>query len=383
MPQRFKVLHISSFVGNIGDNASHIGLHAILSRCLPGGFDITALELRKSYKNYTLPDRWYFDDAFADLANRHDLVVFGGGVLLNFWIPNSATGTTIDITERVWNRINTPMLVTSVGCVPNVDIPEGNIDRFRRFLDLMCGSKRTAVALRNDGSKQVVAEYVGASYADRLPVMLDSGFFFDTADPAYSALPPKYIAVNVSFDQTRARWGAIQVDVDRYRTELQRVLSRLVAQTDFDLVFVPHIYTDHKAIAELLPALDEFHIRSRVQFAPCAQGDAGCRAVFAVYKKSALVLGTRFHSNVCSLAMDVPTVGLVALNTVKSMYDSLNLSHRYVRLDQPFADVLLEKTMATLASAAQVVAESRRECDAKRAETIQAYETFLSALGVV
>ena len=373
---------MSSFVGNIGDNASHIGFQSILSRFFPRGFDITTLELRKSYRNYVLPDRWQFDASFAELANRHDLVVLGGGVLLNFWIPHSATGTTIDITERVWDTIRTPVLVTSVGCVPNVDVPEGNLEKFRRFLDMVHASRRAIIALRNDGSQQVLAEYAGADYADRLPVLLDSGFFFDTSDPAYTALPAKYIAVNVSFDQTRARWGPIQVDIDRYRTELQRVLSHLVVETDCDLVFVPHIYTDHKAIAELLPAFDEFHIRSRVQFAPCAQGDAGCRSVFAVYKKSALVLGTRFHANVCSLAMDVPTVGLVALNTVKSVYDSLNLSHRYVRMDRPFADALMQKAAYTLAHAPDLVSESRRECDLKRAETIRQYEEIFSALGV-
>jgi polysaccharide pyruvyl transferase WcaK-like protein len=382
MKRPLKVLHVSSFVGNIGDNASHIGFNSILSRFFPSGCAITRLELRKTYANYGLSDRWYFDDDFAALANRHDLLVVGGGVLLNFWIPNSATGTTLDISREVWSKLRTPILITSVGCVPNIDIPDGNIDKFKAFLDVVLAARNTVLAVRNDGSKGVVAQYAGAAYAERIPEVLDSAFFFDTSEHLYGPLPKKYIAVNVTFDQVRARWGAIQVDEDRYYADLQRVISHLLTTTDFDLVFVPHIYTDHVAIARALSGVNDFHIRSRIQIAPYVQGDAGCHLLFAVYKASRLVVGTRFHSNVCSLAMDVPTVGLVALETVKNMYDSLDLSGRYIRVDRQFADELKTKICATIENDTNLIRTSRQRCDAKRAETVGMYERFFAELNL-
>jgi polysaccharide pyruvyl transferase WcaK-like protein len=377
-----KILHLSSFVGNIGDNASHIGFHTILSRFFPGGYQITQLEVRKSYGIYTLPDRWRFDDRFAALANQHDLLVIGGGVFLNFWIRNSVTGTTLDISADVWAKIKTPTLITSVGCVPNSEIPEGNVDKFRNFLDLLLASRNTVLAVRNDGSKGVLAEYVGKSYAERLPEVLDSAFFFNTSENPYHALPRKYIAVNVTLDQIRARWGTIQVDEEIYYDELQKVMTHLLTNTDFDLVFVPHIYTDHLAIARVLSGINDFHVRSRIQIAPYVQGDAGCKLLFSVYKASGLVVGTRFHSNVCSLAMDVPGIGLVALDTVKNMYDGLHLSDRYVRLDRRFGDDLIAKIRAALENRTDLIQTSKRECDVKRAQTIDMYDRFFSQLGL-
>lgn len=51
-----KILHVASFVGNIGDNASHQGLEGILKEYF-NNYDITRLEIRKFYKNYNRVDK--------------------------------------------------------------------------------------------------------------------------------------------------------------------------------------------------------------------------------------------------------------------------------------------------------------------------------------
>jgi len=104
--------------------------------------------------------------------------------------------------------------------------------------------------------------------------------------------------------------------------------------------------------------------------------------LFSVYKASGLVVGTRFHANVCSLAMDVPGIGLVALDTVKNMYDGLHLSERYVRLDRRFGDDLIAKIRAALENRTDLIQTSKRECDVKRAQTIDLYDRFFSQLGL-
>ena len=47
-----KILHLASFNGNVGDNASHMGLYNFLNDINPDcNFD--QIEIRKFYKNYT------------------------------------------------------------------------------------------------------------------------------------------------------------------------------------------------------------------------------------------------------------------------------------------------------------------------------------------
>ena len=73
-----RILHIASFNGNIGDNASHIGLRNIL-KTLGVIATIDQIEIRRFYKNYSLFDKQSFDEDFVKMANQYDLVVFGGG----------------------------------------------------------------------------------------------------------------------------------------------------------------------------------------------------------------------------------------------------------------------------------------------------------------
>ncbi|MFP3454347.1 polysaccharide pyruvyl transferase family protein, partial [Bacillus sp. SIMBA_154] len=82
-----------------------------------------------------------------------------------------------------------------------------------------------------------------------------------------------------------------------------------------------HIPSDIKAIYQVLEALDDFTLRNSVFVAPCLQHDEGAKFIFSIYKSSDLVIGTRFHSNVCAISMGVPTIGLVALDRVKYLYD--------------------------------------------------------------
>ena len=104
-----KILHVASFVGNIGDNASHIGLYSILDVFF-SDYDVTALEIRRFYKNYQHADRRQFDEAFVKYANSFDLLIIGGGGFLDYWVENSATGTTLDMDPTLLPKLSVPFI---------------------------------------------------------------------------------------------------------------------------------------------------------------------------------------------------------------------------------------------------------------------------------
>ena len=163
-----RILHIASFNGNIGDNASHIGFRNIL-KMLGIIATIDQIEIRRFYKNYSLLDKQNFDWDFVKKANQYDLVVFGGGGFLDYWVPNSETGTTIDISLSLFQQLRVPVLFTSIGCIPHRNVPEGNVEKFSRFINAILEKKNAILAVRNDGSKMVLKSVLGDIVADKIP----------------------------------------------------------------------------------------------------------------------------------------------------------------------------------------------------------------------
>ena len=134
MNEKRKILHIATFQGNIGDNASHIGLNKILETIIPIPFDLIRHEIRDYYKNVDYKVRKFFDRSFVSYVNTFDLVIIGGGGFLDYFVEDSVTGTTFDISIELLDEIKTPILFSSVGCVPNNIVPDGNVHKFEVFL---------------------------------------------------------------------------------------------------------------------------------------------------------------------------------------------------------------------------------------------------------
>ncbi|RCH56651.1 hypothetical protein DJ568_01970 [Mucilaginibacter hurinus] len=338
-----KILHVASFDGNIGDNASHIGFHSLLSRVMDEGtYSIEQLEIRKFYNNYTLPDKHRFDDDFATLANSYDLLFIGGGGFLDFDIKGSPTGTTIGISPSILDKIKVPVVISSIGCNPRNEIPEGNINKFKDFLDSYLGHSNRYLAVRNDGSREVIREVIGEHYYNAIPEVLDHGFFYDNDGSFYRPTEKDYILINTTSDQVQMKNRLLgEVDQDSYVDEMGKVISHIIDNTPYDIVFAPHIYSDYKAIDILLKNVNDFHLRTRIVVAPYVQGDYGCNQIFSAYKNSALVLGMRFHANVCTIAMNTPGIGLGALDRVSGLYRSLGMDGQFVTVDQPFSNELI------------------------------------------
>ncbi|MGW8121970.1 polysaccharide pyruvyl transferase family protein [Roseivirga echinicomitans] len=338
-----RILHIASFVGNIGDNASHIGFLNIIRACGIANPKITRLEIRKFYNSYEAEDKLKFDYRFAEIADQYDLVVIGGGGFLDFWVENSTTGTTIDISQDVLDKISTPIFITSVGCVPHKPVPDGNIERFQRFLDDFLARKNCALALRSDGSKDVIQELFGDQYNDSISHILDNAFFYENSTD-FLLTERDYMVINIAEDQLFMQNRIIgKIEVSEFYQGLIHFINNVLTTTDLQIVFVSHIYKDLNVYLKLINSFDDFVVRTRFIIAPLIQYDEGCDKVFSIYKSSSAIVGMRYHSNVCSLAMNKNITGLVALDRVKYLYDGIGMNHSYVSIDKDFVADLTHK----------------------------------------
>ncbi len=378
-----RILHVASFLGNIGDNASHMGFKRIIDSFF-SKYEIHRMEIRKFYKSYTLKDKCEFNEGFIDYANTFDLLVIGGGGFLDYWVKDSFTGTTIDFFPGVLKKLTTPMLITSIGCNPHREVPEGNITKFRRFLDELCARPNIKIALRNDGSVNSFKDEIGEHYLEYMEEILDNGYFYEPVelDPIFTN-GKRYVAVNITSDQLTMKSNSRgNIDTARYYEELSKSFTYLISQEDFDVVLVPHIYSDLRAISDLLVTMDDFLIRRHVTIAPCIQYDKGANLLFSIYKNSGLVLGMRYHANVCNMAMVKPIVGLAALDRVQYAYDSLNLNDRYVTVAGSFSDELVSKASKTLHETEESVNKYRQSIDLAKKRTLKIYGQMFSQLGV-
>ncbi|RYY35716.1 MAG: polysaccharide pyruvyl transferase family protein [Sphingobacteriaceae bacterium] len=370
-----KILHVASFDGNIGDNASHIGFRNIFSELLGGDFTVHQLEIRKFYNNYSLPDKQRFDEDFAKLANGYDLLFIGGGGFLDFDIKGSVTGTTIGMPPEVLDKLSVPVIISSIGSNPRNEIPEGNIEKYRAFLDAFLSKSNRYLAVRNDGSRQVIKEVIGEKYYQAIPEVLDHGFFYTNDGSFYKPTEREYILINTTSDQVQMKNRNIgTVNADNYIDEMGKVINHIINDTAYDLVFAPHIYSDFAAINSLVKNVNDFHMRTRVVITPYVQGNFGANQIFSAYKNSAIALGMRFHANVCTIAMNSVGIGLGALDRVAAMYNSMELNEQYVTVDKPFGDELISKIHGSIKSGdtgAEVLAQRQAETKAYYKQILQ------------
>lgn len=326
------VLHIASFTGNVGDNANHNGTYEQLQTNLRRELRCKPVEMRKFYENYTKSDALSFDDSFVEKANDANLVLIGGGSFFDLWLENSATGTTVDISPSRLERIQTPLVFNGLGCMP-VDPTETVIHNFQRFLDHASGIDNVLVSVRNDGSREHIRDHVGQKYAEEIDEIPDGGFFVEVDESPHPELPSEknVVAINVVSDMSERRFGS-NGGYEQFTTEFATFADEFLAKDDtHHLLFVPHIYSDLRAISDVLSKMDVMFRRDRVTTAPYLNGPGSERYIFDLYNRADLSMGLRFHANVCSIGLETPSIGLANGHPkVGDLYENIGCADRLV-----------------------------------------------------
>lgn len=375
-----KILHVASFNGNIGDNANHNGLRNRIAK-VTGNSDITytELEIRKFYQNYKKQDRLEFDENFADLANRHDLVIIGGGNFFEVWIDSSSTGTTIDMSPEVIDKIETPIFFFGLGFDPYKGVKEENVNKFKRFIDCIYGKQIHTITVRNDGSTKHIKKYLGEEYTEIIKSVPDGGFFIELKNDQrqLSNVERKYIAVNIAKDMADLRFKRLDSGID-YDTFISKAASLfetfLKNHPDYELVLIPHIYSDLEAIHDLMLKMDDLTRRTKVSVAPLLHGPGSELIIFDIYKNAEIAVGMRFHTNVCSIGLNTPTIGLVSYPNLYGLYEELNMTDRVVMVNLSGFERELQNKMEENLSERSAL---KRRYQAKKAELEGAFTNTL------
>lgn len=350
MKKKLRVLHVASFIGNVGDNANHKGSEFLRNQFLDYEFDITRKEIREFYWK-----EWIFNsEDFVNEANSYDLVMIGGGNYFELWVENSKTGTSIDLGLEYLKNIDTPILFYSLGCDIGQGVPQANIEKFRNFIDYLTNSEKYFVSVRNDGALSNIEEIYGDRYKNQIVEIPDGGFFTNVVNLNHFEIEGEMtnILINVAGDMPEVRFPGIdgKITYETFTQEFAKVIEKLSieSKTSLNFIFVPHIFRDIKTSYDIINNINDKVRRVNVKVAPYLNGDNGHDYIFSLYNQVDLVLGMRFHSNVCSYALKKNLIGLVNYIQISNLYKAIN-SHEYVEVNKEgFAEVLIDKILEHL-----------------------------------
>ncbi|WP_226684803.1 polysaccharide pyruvyl transferase family protein [Shewanella indica] len=368
-----KILHIAAFEGNVGDNASHLGFCQILDSTLEN-YEVDRIEIRKAYKNYDKPDKVRFDESFVKLANSYNLVVFGGGGFLDYWVEGSSNGTTIDISTLILDQIQTKILITSVGSNPHRKVPEENYEKFRQFLNYVSESDKIKIALRNDGSIVSIKRDFGEEFLVNLDEILDHGYFYQPGKHWRLPIDGKYVALNITDDQLNMQ-GGLTEERDWYYGELESLIAWL-GKNEYKVVLIPHIHQDIEAIGLLQSKLPVQLVRKHIVVAPCIQSDEGTELTFNLYKNADFTIASRYHANVCSLKFGTPTIGLSPLERIAYTHDQLASKSSNIEISEGFSVRIID----LIENHCFEIDKIRRNVERLKVQTLKFYSDYFASL---
>jgi polysaccharide pyruvyl transferase WcaK-like protein len=344
--KKLRVLHVASFLGNIGDNANHTGFRKSLLENLDFDLEFTEFEIRTVFRKQAK-----FDNTFVDLANSFDLLVVGGGNYFELWVDSSQTGTSIDIELPLFKQIKTPIIFNALGVDPAQGATEESVNKFRKFLDVVISSEHMLLSCRNDGSLKALYDIVGAQYAKHFFHVPDAGFFTTVKNYNFPELEKdkKNIVIQLAGDMldTRFPGGSELNSYEDFLTAFCACLTNLTKQ-GANLIFVPHIFRDLNVIHDVLDSLPDEVRRENVSVAPYLVGQKGQDYIFGLYKETDLVLGMRFHANVCAIGLNTPCIGLVNYRQIDELYNELEINQFKVDVRKKAFELSLESLSTKL-----------------------------------
>lgn len=355
LKQSFQVLHLASFNGNIGDHANHKGFQRCFKEYISSNIEITELEIREFYYSWNLRK---FDIECINYINTFDLLIIGGGNFFDIRWNESLNGTTINLSIENLKKIKIPILINGIGIDDNYgNATQTNLKKFEVFLDEIVHLKNCYFTVRNDGSKEIAQKYYKEATVQKIYTIPDGGFFFKPMQFIHPEIPKNktIIALNIAGDLPEIRYenkaNNNTITKQEFNIEIANVLNKLLETNDnIHIIFIPHIAKDYIAFTELIPNIKDSFIRTKFSVSPYVTGSiTNGDYIFDLYRNCHLTIGMRYHSNIGSIAVNTPTIGIVNLEKHRNLYKSIGMQERLISYNQPkFGQRLYEKILWSL-----------------------------------
>lgn len=349
MTEKLEVLHIASFSGNIGDNANHHGLRKKLSDFMGDSISYTNIEMRDFYKSWSV--RNFNDTSFISLCNEHDLIIIGGGNFFELKWDYSHTGTTIDLSLDTLSLIKKPVIFYGLGCDVAKGASMSAIQKFNIFLKKALLRENVFISVRNEGSFETLNNLYDYAYEHSISRVPDGAFFYKIVNNNCLKLNTNYhyIGINLVSDMKEIRFDS-EISYSEFIEKFSEVINKFLKKNiNYHIIMLPHIASDLSAINHFFEYIDDKLLRTRFLVAPCMSSQDYEEIFFQYYLKCELVMGMRFHSNVCAIANNIPTIALSSYKKINDLYKEIEMTQRIVEVNKSnFSKALERKIYQTI-----------------------------------
>lgn len=318
-----KAAHLASFLGNIGDIANHESFYKCFKEQVNSDLSIEQIEIRDFYRNN---QKKSFDKEFVEKINQFDLFIIGGGNFFELCWDYSENGTTFNISNNLLKDIKVPILINAIGIDDNKGVSKENIEKFRFFLNTLFHYTNVYFSVRNDGSYEIFEKYY-PEYIHKIKEIPDFGFFLNELQKFKENLKTssyKTIGINIAKDMDNIRYS--NVKYDEFLKGMADFVKYVLETTEYNISLFPHIQSDYEIILKVLELVDHKDKRMRTNIAGLIRDRE--LDTFLLYQECEIVFATRFHANICSIALNIPTFGIITYPKHGVVYEKINLSDR-------------------------------------------------------
>jgi polysaccharide pyruvyl transferase WcaK-like protein len=357
MRRTLKILHLASFVGNVGDTVNHLGFRHWFEALLDNQHVTwTNLEIREFYwKNKS------WDDDLIALINTYDLLVVGGGNYLELWVKDSPSGTSIGFTMDQLQAIDVPVFFNALGFDTHQGVYGDNAGNAKNLLSYLTHDPKRMITVRNDGAKKNLTELYGSDFSDLIPMCPDGGFFVDLDSVVVTGNSVQdseetVIAINLACDMEDVRFKNYSDGSSRgFIEELAAALTAVSRKNDnLKFVFISHVFSDLWSTFQVLKLLPDKVRRKNVRVSAYDRADSSVVDIINEYRNADLVLASRFHSNVLALALNKLVIPLVNYPQISNLYADVDLSDLAFDVSLPGFEVALGNLIGCKVDATQL-----------------------------
>jgi polysaccharide pyruvyl transferase WcaK-like protein len=291
-----KILHMSIYNRNIGDNALNYVIDEIFNK----------------FGEYTTKDIFQkvFTDEDIPELNSYDLIVVGGGGYLTTHncIKNKPMkwGSIFRIPNDILKKINTKMVFYGWGFNHFYNDPELSV-KGKEFLNI-CKEKNWIFSVRNDESKYRLKSILSKDMHNYIIEIPDSGCLFEIPDQDVNN---NLMGFNVALDRPELRYGS----VDNAKNSLV-FIHDLVKSLGFEISYILHTPPDTKLLTEFKKNVNIISLNNLYKNTVDSWSE---------YKKCKRIIATRGHGQIINSANNIPTFSIASHPKVEGFARSNNL----------------------------------------------------------
>jgi len=333
------VKHLATHSTNIGDGALVNGIRETLDKDIKFQLNFVN-DCMMHYDNF-LGDKKLDSEWVSDLNNNFDLLVVGGGGMIDGSRRNKNTGFAFNMELDLVQKISIPIVFYGLGFNLFTSQIFHNKKKLIESLNFFLNKKNVLFSVRNDHSKKRLEEFIGYT-SEKIIEIPDPGMFAKAKIKKSDLISESQfnILIQLAGDNISSRLNLPNVRYLRkliapfthlkLKKQLGLILESLIKlpnSENINFILSPHLLRDVKINSSFISLIPNRIQRFNFCMTPILKGGGSSSDFFSIYKNCDMVIGMRGHAVICSVGLGTPIIALSSHPKVRGFMESIGLDY--------------------------------------------------------